>query len=216
MKRFSNLWLALVAALAVEMHGPQIALADPGDEAQEPRSVRVSCENEEWYREPLLAGYLAPPVALGVTTALTSIDQNNPSLLPIAIVGGIGFFAPPAVHLLYDNFPGIWISIVGMLGSAGAGALMGAAVTELAPSCDEDDPHGVCRDDVRGLMIGGLAGLGYLTWVVIDVGFFARRPSDRQYALQPAVRPVFAQRPDGNGGRGVELSGMQLVLQGSL
>jgi hypothetical protein len=190
---------------------PQTAFAEERKNTTK-SNTKIVLEENEWYREPLLAGYLVPPVALGVT----ALVQENPPPIWFILVGGIGVFTPPVIHVVNDNSQGAWGSFLGMVGASGAGALLGATVAELAPECGENDTKSVCRDDIRGLLVGSLASVGYLSWVIIDVALFARVPVSKKTNIRAGLRPLVVGRKENPNGSGVMVSGAEIYLEGRI
>jgi hypothetical protein len=102
----------------------------------------------EWYRGPLAAAYVAPPV--GFAVAALALDKEAIAM-PI-LAGLLGLTRPAIVHAAHDNSADAWYSVLGVIGSIAAGGLLGAAVGDLAPgslSRADAPPHASRRDEQR-------------------------------------------------------------------
>ncbi|HTU59670.1 MAG TPA: hypothetical protein VMF89_14565 [Polyangiales bacterium] len=117
----------------------------------------------EWYRGPLAASYLAPPVGF----AVLAFTVDKETIIPPVLAGLIGVALPPIIHAAHNNSAGAWYSLLGIVGSVAVGALLGAAVGHLAPG---DDSRKAAQE--HNAIVFGSAG--YSLWALLDTAFFAR------------------------------------------
>ena len=115
-----------------------------------------------WFRGPLAAAYLAPLVGASVF----ALGAHSDSYFLPAVIGLPGLSAPPLVHSANADSSGALHALLGMLASAGTGALAGYTIGHIAPG-------GAARGQVAtrdALMLGIV---GYAIWALLDIAFFA-------------------------------------------
>lgn len=122
-----------------------------------------------WFRGPLAAAYLAPPVGLALVGLVEPGSRIWPSTLAI-----VASATPALMHSAYGDSTGAWYTILGMLSSVAVGSLTGVAIGHLAPG---ELPRDKARER-DALTFGTLA---YAGWALLDVAFFA-------YHEEPAAR----------------------------
>lgn len=128
--------------------------------------------SEQTYRLPLALAYMMP-LSLQVATWLVPALESG----PYTGLGLAGMLAAPfIVHAVHDNSPGAWVAELGIISSLAGGAVAGAALLVASG-------HDVCRDCDDGfgelasqIVLGGAvgAGVGYLTWAIVDTALHAR------------------------------------------
>ncbi len=164
-----------------------VASAQAAERLVRPRPVQQA-EELQWFRGPLAAAYLAPPLALSVDLAAGSQAGFGAVLVTL-----VGVPAPALVHMVYDDRSGAGYAILGMLLATGAGAVSGAAVASFAPTCAPGRHDQICGKSAERLFAAVFGFVGYLSWVMLDVGFFAHpaAPSSADSArVSAAVVPV--------------------------
>jgi hypothetical protein len=146
------------------------------------------------YRAPLALAYLMPLSFQVATWIVPSLESG-----PYAGLGLAGMLAAPfIVHAAHDNSRGALVAELGIISSLLGGAIAGAALLVASG-------HDVCRDCDDGIgevasqmRLGGAvgAGVGYLTWAVIDTTLHASvarparpRPAGAQevHVIQPSL-----------------------------
>jgi hypothetical protein len=115
-----------------------------------------------WFRGPLAASYLAPLVGLSIF----ALGVRSEAYVFPTLVGLAGLSAPPLVHAANGDASGGLYALLGMLASAGAGALAGYTVGQIAPG-------GTAHGQASARDAAMLGVVGYVVWAVFDVAFFA-------------------------------------------
>jgi hypothetical protein len=90
----------------------------------------------------------------------------------LAFIELVGLSVPLLVHVANSDASGALYSLLGMLASVGAGALVGYTVGRIAPG-DATQSQATARDAAM------LGVAGYLVWATFDVAFFAYHEEPR-------------------------------------
>jgi hypothetical protein len=150
------------------------------------RPVVEPAASPTWFRGPLAAAYLAPPLAFAIDGLVAGDDAI---VLPV-LLGLVGLSVPPLVHVAHGDASGAGYSVLGMLSGTGVGVLSGLAIGHLAPG---DASRGDAQK--RDALVFGF--LGFLTWAVLDVTFFAYGHPRGPRSSSATVLPTFAQSANG-------------------
>jgi hypothetical protein len=128
--------------------------------------------SEQTYRLPLALAYITPLSFQVATWLVPSLESG-----PYTGLGLVGMLAAPfIVHAAHDNSSGALFAELGIISSLVGGAAAGASLLVASG-------HDVCRDCDDGIgevfsriYLGGVvgAGVGYLTWAVVDTVLHAR------------------------------------------
>lgn len=146
----------------------------------------------------LLSAYLVPPVV-----AAASIVAGSGELLISSVA--LMWLAPTVVHLIageYGLAARVTLLLACTAGGALAGGLIGVGVASAVGQSQggREESPGIHR--VIGLLSGGIigAGVGILTWAIIDVSdAFARDESRRDYARRVIYDLTFSVLPNPGG-----------------
>lgn len=144
---------------------------------------------EKTYRLPLALAY-GLPLSFQLATWFVPSLQSS-AYTGLGLVSMLA--APFIVHAAHDNDQGAWVAELGIVSSLLGGAVVGAVV--LIGSGQD-----VCRDCDDGIGevasqigLGGAvgAGVGYLTWAIIDTALNAE-PRAGEALATPIVLPTIA------------------------